>query len=62
MDQCPGLGSYPLRGSGLMPGWSTKTLSATWLRRKGRGKKKKERKKKINKYKIKLLKLKIKKF
>ena len=31
-----------LRGSGLIPGQNTKTLSATWLRRKGR---KKERKK-----------------
>ena len=30
-----------LRGSGLTPGWSTKTLSATWLRRKGRKKRKK---------------------
>ena len=36
----------PQRRIGLTPGWSTKTLSATGLRRKGR-KKKKERKKKI---------------
>ena len=37
-----------LRGSGLTPGWSTKTLSATRLRRKGR-KREKERKKERNK-------------
>ena len=34
-----------LRGTGLTPGWSTKTLSATRLRRKGRKKVKKERNK-----------------
>ena len=31
-----------LSGSGLTPGWSTKTLSATWLRRKGRKEKRKK--------------------
>ena len=35
-----------LRCTALTPGWSTKSLSSTWLRIKGR-KKKKERKKKI---------------
>ena len=33
-----------LRGTALMPGWSTKSLSSTWLRIKGRKNRKKERK------------------
>ena len=43
-----------LRGTGLTPGWSTKTVSATWLRRKGRKKRKKERKKRKEKKVIKV--------
>ena len=38
-----------LRVSGLIPGQSTKTLSATWLRRKGRKKRKKKKKRKYYK-------------
>ena len=41
MDECPDRLSH-LRASGLTPGQSTKTLSATWFRRKRR-KRKKER-------------------
>ena len=41
-----------------MPGWSTKSLSSTWLRIKGRKERKKEEDK-IIENKIKLLKLKI---
>ena len=37
MVQCPGL-AHPLRGSGMTLGQSTKTLTATLLRRKGRKK------------------------
>ena len=37
-----------LRGSGLTPSWSTKTLSATQLRRKERNKRKKRKKIKEN--------------
>ena len=39
MDQCSELDSH-LRSSGLTPGQSTKTLSATRLRRKGKERKK----------------------
>ena len=37
-----------LRGSGLTPGQGTKTLPATWLRRKGRKKKNKNKNKKTD--------------